>query len=147
LFVEEAQKTEPLFCVLPPPREERWIGAPPKISASPRKNSHFYFFISVVFSIFASTKQTDMITTQIQTKDLILGTGNKLYIVTVVDTDDSEDSYSYLHSAHDEDHLFEQLKKKYVGDEDDYMSEEIVQQFEDDWGSTILFFEVGKISE
>lgn len=87
--------------------------------------------------------------TKVKTKDPIGGEGKNLYIITVVDQDDTEDTTSYLYRADDEDHLYQQLKADYVGidGEGDFMEKQIEKQFEDDWGFSILFFEVGKISK
>jgi hypothetical protein len=89
--------------------------------------------------------------TKVKTKYPIGGEGKNLYIITVVDQDDTEDTASYLYRADDEDHLYQQLKADYVGDfeedGDDFMDKEIEKRFEDDWGFSILFFEVGEISK
>lgn len=72
--------------------------------------------------------------------------GKKLFVVTIIDSDDSEDSKSELWLANDEDHLYELVKEKCVGD-DEEEDEFMIQAFEDDWGFTILSTEVGKVAK
>ena len=72
--------------------------------------------------------------------------GKKLFIVTFVDEDDSEDTSSSMWLANDEDHLFDLVKEEYVGetDEDDE-DDPVAEAFENDWGFTILYKEVGTV--
>jgi hypothetical protein len=81
----------------------------------------------------------------------------KLFVVTTIDEDDAEDTVSRMWLANDEDHLHDLVKSYYVGDEDedededdedseyDYMRESVGEQFENDWGFTILYTEVGNV--
>ena len=69
---------------------------------------------------------------------------DKIFIVTKVDTEDSEDSSSDIWFANDEDHLYELVKEEYLGDdfEDD---DPFKLGFDDDWGISILYTEIGTI--
>lgn len=93
----------------------------------------------------------------------ILGdTGNKLFLITFVDTDDSEDTHSQIWRANDEDHMKSQLKEELCGPEADWndnlLPEDpeapdnaywpgIADKFEEDWGFSILCEEIGEITE
>jgi len=72
--------------------------------------------------------------------------GKKLYMVTKIDTDDSEDTKSELYRADSGYELDSILKAEYVGDEED---EDIIaimeKQFDDDLGTCLLYEEVGDI--
>jgi len=84
-------------------------------------------------------KQTDM---KIALLEVPQGdpNGKALFIVTTIDTDDTEDTTSAIWQANDEDHLYDLVRESYVGDEDeeDFMGEEMSDRFEDDWGINIL---------
>jgi hypothetical protein len=74
----------------------------------------------------------------------------KLFIVTNIDEDDAEDTTSSMWLANDEDHLFDLVKEEYVGesDEDDDEDDEddpVAEAFDNDWGFTILYKEVGTV--
>lgn len=75
--------------------------------------------------------------------------GKKLFVVTVIDEDDAEDTTSAMWLANDEDHLYDLVKEEYVGepDEDGEYDEDdpIAASFDDDWGLTILYKEVGTV--
>jgi len=63
-------------------------------------------------------------------KNKIQGTGSNLYIVTMVDLDDSEDTSFQLWRADSEDHLYEQTKEDFSNG-----SEEMERYFENEvWG-------------
>ena len=73
----------------------------------------------------------------------ILGEGKLLYGVITVDQDDTEDSNVALWRANDEDHLYEQVKRDFCGDDEDgFLSKE---SFDEAWGYWILPKEIGKI--
>jgi hypothetical protein len=75
--------------------------------------------------------------------------GKKLFIVTVIDEDDAEDTSSSMWLANDEDRLFDLVKEEYVGepDEDGEYDEDdpVAKAFDNDWGLTILYKEVGTV--
>jgi len=75
--------------------------------------------------------------------------GTKLFIIQIIDEDDTEDSSVELWRANDENDLHDQVKEFYV-DEPDEDAEEGEEEpmsilFEDDWGFKILFKEIGTI--
>lgn len=73
--------------------------------------------------------------------------GKALFIVTTIDTDDTEDTTSEIWQANDEDHLYELVRESYVGEEDDeeFMGSEMSNRFEDDWGINILSKHIANI--
>jgi hypothetical protein len=83
--------------------------------------------------------------------DLIEGEGNKLYSVVIVDNDDEEDTSVLFFRANDEDHLFDEVKLFFIGYDnveeakDDPMWEAISNDFENDWGHSILVKELGEV--
>ena len=79
----------------------------------------------------------------------ICGNGKKLYIITIVDDEDTEDTHSYLQRANDEDDLYNQVKNDLVGDlaEEEMEDDPTANAFEDDWGIKILYSFIGEIQE
>ena len=73
--------------------------------------------------------------------------GNKLYIVTFVDREDSEDTKTETWGAKDDDELYDIVKENTVGQKADFDTEEdpIEQKFEEDWGLEILYESIGTI--
>lgn len=77
--------------------------------------------------------------------------GLKLFTVTTVDSEDSEDTQTELWLADNEDQLQDLVKEEYTGidpdddkeldDEDSAMSD----KFDEDWGIEILYNEVGTV--
>ena len=68
------------------------------------------------------------------------GAGKFLWAVISVDEDDSEDSNVSLWRADDEEHLYDQVKRDWVGDD-----EEIVDDFEEAWAYRIIPKRLGEI--
>jgi len=83
--------------------------------------------------------------------NLIEGEGNKLFSVVIVDKEDEEDTSVLFFRANDEDHLFDEVKLYFIGydsieeAEDDPMWEAISNDFENEWGISILFKELGEV--
>ena len=71
-------------------------------------------------------------------------TGKKLFVVVTMDKDDSEDSTTELWRANDEDHLQDLVKEEYVGDDFEDEDNPFSEQFDEDWGFSILVTEIGK---
>ncbi len=71
-------------------------------------------------------------------------TGKKLFVVVTMDKDDSEDSTTELWRANDEDHLQDLIKEEYVGDDFEDEDNPFSEQFDEDWGFSILVTEIGK---
>jgi len=71
-------------------------------------------------------------------------TGKKLFVVVTIDKDDSEDSTTELWRANDEDHLQDLVKEEYVGDDFEDEDNPFSEQFDEDWGFSILVTEIGK---
>jgi hypothetical protein len=76
-------------------------------------------------------------------------TGALLFLVTTIDTDDAEDTTSEFWQANDEDQLYNLVKQSYVGEdfmeEDDFMSEQLIDKFDEDWGINILYKHIANI--
>ena len=68
------------------------------------------------------------------------GEGKILWAVISVDTDDAEDSNVSLWRADSEEHLYDQVKADWVGDD-----EEIADDFEEDWAYRIIPKRLGEI--
>jgi hypothetical protein len=77
--------------------------------------------------------------------------GNILFLVTVVDTEDPEDTTTNVWVANDEEHLYDLVKEEFVGDDEDEDEDEdedpIARNFENDWGINILFQEIGQVQK
>lgn len=74
--------------------------------------------------------------------------GKALFIVTAIDTDDTEDTTSAIWQANDEDHLYDLVRESYIGeeeDEEDFTGTEMSDKFEDDWGIYILHKHIANI--
>jgi hypothetical protein len=68
------------------------------------------------------------------------GEGKILWAVISVDTDDAEDSNVSLWRADSEEHLYDQVKADWVGDD-----EEIADDFEEDWAYRIIPKRLGEV--
>ena len=64
-----------------------------------------------------------------------------LFVLVVVDQDDTEDTMTELWLARDEDHLYDIVKDDRVG-EDEFLAD----KFDEDWGFNLLYKEVGKVA-
>jgi hypothetical protein len=86
--------------------------------------------------------------------------GKKMFVVTWVDSEDSEDTRTELWIANDEDDLYDLVKNQYEEDRDDgaepgdgendsedeqWVDEIYEKKIEDSWGIEILSFEIGTI--
>lgn len=82
-------------------------------------------------------------------KDTVHGAGSKLFAVVSVDMEDSEDTLTELWLAEDEDDLFEQVKRETVdpdGEDENYEeNSEIAYSFDEEWGNSMLFTEIGTV--
>ena len=98
-----------------------------------------------------SIKQTNTATEKaaVLLENPICGNGKKLYIITIVNDEDTEDTHSYLQRANDEDDLYNQVKNDLVGDlaEEEMEDDPTANAFEDDWGIKILYSFIGEIQE
>lgn len=72
------------------------------------------------------------------------GEGKILWAVISVDEDDSEDSNVSLWRADSEEHLYDQIKADWVGDDDEY---DIAEDFEESWNYKIIPKRLGEIIE
>lgn len=70
------------------------------------------------------------------------GTGKILWAIISVDEDDSEDSNVSLWRADSEEHLYDQVKTDWVGDD-----EEIADDFEEAWAYKIIPKRIGEVIE
>jgi len=61
-----------------------------------------------------------------------------LYTVTIIDTDDTEDTSARLFLADDTEHL-DELVKEYLG-----VTKDDGEHWDDDWGINIFYYEVGR---
>jgi hypothetical protein len=68
------------------------------------------------------------------------GSGKFLWAIISVDEDDSEDSNVSLWRADSEEHLYDQVKADWVGDD-----EEIADDFEEAWAYKIIPKRLGEI--
>ena len=68
------------------------------------------------------------------------GEGKILWAVISVDVDDAEDSNVSLWRADSEEHLYDQVKADWVGDD-----EEIADDFEEDWNYRIIPKRLGEV--
>jgi len=68
------------------------------------------------------------------------GTGKFLWAIISVDEDDAEDSNVSLWRADDEEHLYDQVKADWVGDD-----AEIADDFEESWNYRIIPKRLGEI--
>ena len=74
--------------------------------------------------------------------------GPLLYAVNFVDEDDTEDSTVEIYRAKDEEDLYEQVRYGCIGDTEDDLDEDLKsghKRFEEEWGISILFTEIGLI--
>jgi hypothetical protein len=74
--------------------------------------------------------------------------GECLFIVTTIDTDDSEDTTSEIWQANDEHHLYDLVRESYVGEEyeeEEFFGQSPSDRFEEDWGINILFNHIANI--
>ena len=73
--------------------------------------------------------------------------GKCLFIVTIIDTDDSEDTTSGIWQANDGDHLYDLVREYYVGEdeEEEFFGQSPSDRFEEDWGINILFNHIANI--
>jgi hypothetical protein len=69
-----------------------------------------------------------------------LGEGKLVWAVISVDEEDHEDSNVTIWRADSEEHLYDQVKKEMVGDDEEYQEE-----FEDAWGYKILPKRIGEV--
>ena len=69
------------------------------------------------------------------------GAGKFLWAIISVDEDDSEDSNVSLWRADDEEHLYNQVKADWVGED----SEEAFEDFEESWAYRIIPKRLGEI--
>jgi hypothetical protein len=69
------------------------------------------------------------------------GEGKILWAVISVDTDDAEDSNVSLWRADSEEHLYEQVKADWLGEDE----EELADDFEEDWGYKIIPKRLGEV--
>jgi len=69
------------------------------------------------------------------------GAGKFLWAIISVDVEDSEDSNVSLWRADDEEHLYNQIKTDWVGED----SEEASEDFEEDWAYRIIPKRLGEI--
>jgi hypothetical protein len=70
------------------------------------------------------------------------GSGKFLWAIISVDEDDSEDSNVSLWRADSEEHLYDQVKADWVGDDDEY---DIAEDFEESWNYKIIPKRLGEI--
>jgi hypothetical protein len=70
------------------------------------------------------------------------GAGKILWAIISVDEDDSEDSNVSLWRADSEEHLYDQVKTDWVGDD-----EEIADDFEEAWAYKIIPKRIGEVIE
>lgn len=71
----------------------------------------------------------------------------RLWILVVVDKEDSEDTQTFLWRADSEEELKESAKEYFVGDDpDDPGYTAMCEKFEDDWGLVFLYTKIGSIS-
>jgi hypothetical protein len=68
------------------------------------------------------------------------GTGKILWAVISVDLEDAEDSNVSLWRADSEEHLYDQVKADWVGND-----EEIADDFEEDWAYRIIPKRLGEV--
>jgi hypothetical protein len=69
------------------------------------------------------------------------GEGKILWAVISVDTDDAEDSNVSLWRADSEEHLYEQVKADWLGEDE----EELADDFEEDWTYKIIPKRLGEV--
>jgi hypothetical protein len=69
------------------------------------------------------------------------GVGKILWAVISVDTDDAEDSNVSLWRADSEEHLYEQVKADWLGED----AEELGDDFEEDWTYKIIPKRLGEV--
>jgi hypothetical protein len=69
--------------------------------------------------------------------------GNNLYLVTFIEHDEPEDTFTEMWRASNEDDLYEQVKDDRSEDADDQIQFE--ESFEEDWGTDILFELIGEV--
>jgi hypothetical protein len=69
------------------------------------------------------------------------GEGKILWAVISVDTDDAEDSNVSLWRAESEEHLYEQVKADWLGED----AEELADDFEEDWRYKIIPKRLGEV--
>jgi len=75
----------------------------------------------------------------------IFGKGKKIYVVVDVDQADPEDTSTEIWLADSEEHLYEQVKSEFVGDEPSDMENEALSRlFELEWGQSVLYKEIGE---
>ena len=75
--------------------------------------------------------------------EIVSGKGNKLYVVTFIDTEDVEFSVVELWKANDDDHLYDQILEEMV--EDNILEEEMIKDdLDSKWGYSILIKEIGE---
>lgn len=85
--------------------------------------------------------------------DKVKGEGKQLWAVISIDTEDHEDTSTEFWRANDEDHLYEQAKKSFLGVdqdeevEDDDQASMFVEKFDEEWGFEILYKLIGDIKE
>lgn len=70
------------------------------------------------------------------------GEGQFIWAVISVDEDDAEDSNVSLWRADSEEHLYNQIKADWIGDDDEY---DIGDDFEEDWNYRIIPKRLGEI--
>ena len=68
------------------------------------------------------------------------GKGKIIWAIISVDLDDAEDSNVSLWRADDEEHLYDQVKADWAGDD-----EEIADDFEEDWHYRIIPKRLGEV--
>jgi len=77
-------------------------------------------------------------------------TAKNLYIVTTVDSEDTEDTASELFLAEDDDQLEEIVRKEFVGeteeDEEEDEDNGMTAKFNEDWGCSILYTLIGTVN-
>jgi hypothetical protein len=69
------------------------------------------------------------------------GVGKIFWAVISVDTDDAEDSNVSLWRADSEEHLYEQVKADWLGED----AEELADDFEEDWTYKIIPKRLGEV--
>jgi hypothetical protein len=76
----------------------------------------------------------------------VMGSGNNLYTIVMVDRDDSEDTSIQLWRADDEDHLYDQALEDFQGDTDESFKESLAVDFENEiWGLLWLPKYIGSV--
>jgi hypothetical protein len=70
--------------------------------------------------------------------------GNNLYLVTFIEYDDPEDTFTEIWRASDEEDLYDQIKTELSEDADDPISFE--DEFEGDWGGAIQCKLIGEVN-